>query len=165
MSSPSASSSSSPSSSLFPALTDDPSGRPALRFGERSLTYAELAAAAGAVGERVRGAGRVAVWATPSLETAVGVVGVLLAGVAAVPLNPKSGEKELGHILSDSAPGVVLAAPGDELPEALRELERIDVDVDVDGDGVGGWAVRLWAMRTPPSSSTPPAPPGRPRAR
>ncbi|WP_329216899.1 acyl-CoA synthetase [Streptomyces sp. NBC_01485] len=138
MSSPSASSSSSPSSSLFPALTDDPSGRPALRFGERSLTYAELAAAAGAVGERVRGAGRVAVWATPSLETAVGVVGVLLAGVAAVPLNPKSGEKELGHILSDSAPGVVLAAPGDELPEALRELERIDVDVDVDGDGVGG---------------------------
>ncbi|WP_327314803.1 acyl-CoA synthetase [Streptomyces sp. NBC_01235] len=123
-----------PSSSLFPALTDDPSGRPALRFGGRSLTYAELAGAAGAVGERVRGAARVAVWATPSLETAVGVVGLLLAGVAAVPLNPKSGEKELGHILSDSGPEVVLAAPGDELPDALRGLVRIDVDVH----GVGG---------------------------
>ncbi|MFH0175670.1 acyl-CoA synthetase [Streptomyces cacaoi] len=120
-------------SSLFPALTDDPSGRPALRFGERSLTYAQLASAAGAVGERVRGEGRVAVWATPSLETAVAVVGALLAGVAAVPLNPKSGDKELGHILGDSAPRVVLAAPGDELPAALRELERIDVD----GHGVG----------------------------
>ncbi|MFI5871472.1 acyl-CoA synthetase [Streptomyces sp. NPDC051445] len=145
-------------SSLFPALTDDPSGRPALRFGERSLTYAELASAAGAVGERVRGAtggaasgrgaerGRVAVWATPTLETAVGVVGLLLAGVAAVPLNPKSGDKELGHILGDSAPGVVLAAPGDELPPALDELTRIDVEVEGDvtvggARGAGGPAV------------------------
>ncbi|WP_327182871.1 acyl-CoA synthetase [Streptomyces sp. NBC_01334] len=119
-------------SSLFPALTDDPSGRPALRFGERSLTYAQLASAAGAVGARVREEGRVAVWATPSLETAVAVVGALLAGVAAVPLNPKSGDKELGHILGDSAPRVVLAAPGDELPAALRELRRIDVGVEVD---------------------------------
>ncbi|WP_405629755.1 acyl-CoA synthetase [Streptomyces sp. NBC_00016] len=128
-------------SSLFPALTDDPSGRPALRFGERSLTYAQLASAAGAVGARVREEGRVAVWATPSLETAVAVVGALLAGVAAVPLNPKSGDKELGHILGDSAPRVVLAAPGDELPAALRELERIDVEVDGEAGEVGGLGV------------------------
>ncbi|MEU9432161.1 acyl-CoA synthetase [Streptomyces sp. NPDC048252] len=136
-------------SSLFPALTDDPSGRPALRFGERSLTYAQLASAAGAVGSRVREEGRVAVWATPSLETTVAVVGALLAGVAAVPLNPKSGDKELGHILGDSAPRVVLAAPGDELPAALRELVRIDVEVeaeveadaDVQGVGASGPAV------------------------
>ncbi|MDX3803581.1 acyl-CoA synthetase [Streptomyces sp. AK04-3B] len=132
-------------SPLFPALTNDPSGRPALRFGERSLSYAELAGAARAVGGRVREAtdvhplarggerGRVAVWATSSLETAVGVVGVLLAGAAAVPLNPKSGEKELGHILSDSAPSAVLAAAGDELPAPLRALPRIDVDVDGHG--------------------------------
>ncbi|MDQ0580819.1 acyl-CoA synthetase [Streptomyces rishiriensis] len=124
-------------SSLFPALTDDPSGRPALRFGERSLTYAQLASAAGAIGARVRGEVRVAVWATPSLETAVAVVGALLAGVAAVPLNPKSGDKELGHILGDSAPAVVLAAPGDELPPALAGLTRIDVDVDADVPGAG----------------------------
>ncbi|MFF5755953.1 acyl-CoA synthetase [Streptomyces longwoodensis] len=115
-------------SSLFPALTGAPVDRVALRFGERSLTYAELAAAAGAVGERIGGARRVAVWATPSVETAVAVVGVLLAGAAAVPLNPKSGEKELGHIVSDSAPGLVLAAPGERLPGALAGLDRIDVD-------------------------------------
>ncbi|MGW7166420.1 acyl-CoA synthetase [Streptomyces sp. NPDC054884] len=143
-------------SSLFPALTDDPSGRPALRFGERSLSYAELAGTARAVSGRVREAtggrpdargrersrgrertrerGRVAVWATPALETAVAVVGVLLAGAAAVPLNPKSGDKELGHILSDSEPSAVLAAPGDELPEPLRTLPRIDVDVAERGD-------------------------------
>ncbi|WP_367323385.1 acyl-CoA synthetase [Streptomyces sp. HUAS ZL42] len=120
-------------SSLFPALKDGPGEQVALRFGDRSLTYAELAAAAGAVGERIRGAQRVAVWATPSLETAVGVVGVLLAGVAAVPLNPKSGEKELGHILSDSAPSLLLAAPGEELPEAVGHLARVDVDVQATG--------------------------------
>ncbi|GAB1329757.1 acyl-CoA synthetase [Streptomyces sennicomposti] len=122
-------------SSLFPALTDAPGARPALRFGPRSLTYAQLAGAAGAVGARVRGEGRVAVWATPELETAVSVVGVLLAGAAAVPLNPKSGEKELAHILGDSAPSLVLAAPGDELPAALAGLTRIDVDVEAREEG------------------------------
>ncbi|MER6358871.1 acyl-CoA synthetase [Streptomyces sp. NPDC001634] len=117
-------------SSLFPALTDPSAGRrPALRFGARALTYAELAAAAGALAGRIGGAGRVAVWATPSLETAVGAVAALTAGVPFVPLNPKSGESELGHILSDSAPSLVLAAPGDELPPPLEELVRIDVDV------------------------------------
>ncbi|MFD5856360.1 acyl-CoA synthetase [Streptomyces chartreusis] len=116
-------------SSLFPALTAGPAGRVALSFGDRTLTYGELGAAAGALAARIGGAGRAAVWATPALETAVAVVAALEAGVAAVPLNPKSGEKELGHILSDCAPTVVLAAAGDELPEALGDLERVDVDV------------------------------------
>ncbi|MGW4867037.1 acyl-CoA synthetase [Streptomyces chartreusis] len=116
-------------SSLFPALTAGPAGRVALSFGDRTLTYGELGAAAGALAARIGGAGRVAVWATPALETAVAVVAALEAGVAAVPLNPRSGEKELGHILSDCAPTAVLAAAGDELPLALGDLERIDVDV------------------------------------
>ena len=116
--------------SLFPALTDAPANRPALRFGDRSLTYAELATATGLLAGGLRNAGRVAVWATPTLETAVAVVAALRAGVPAVPLNPKSGEKELGHILSDSAPSLVLAAPGDELPSAIRDLPRIDVSPD-----------------------------------
>ncbi|MER6674773.1 acyl-CoA synthetase [Streptomyces sp. NPDC000983] len=120
-------------SSLFPALADGPADRSALRFGARSLTYAQLAAAAGALAERIAGRGRIAVWATPELETAVAVVAALEAGVAAVPLNPKSGGTELGHILSDSAPALVLAAPGDELPPALKELERVDVDVRATG--------------------------------
>ncbi|MER7573726.1 acyl-CoA synthetase [Streptomyces sp. NPDC126514] len=120
-------------STLFPALADGPPDRTALRFGERSLTYAELAAATGALADRIAGRGRVAVWATPALETAVAVVAALEAGAAAVPLNPKSGEKELGHILSDSAPGLVLAAPGDELPPPLRDVERVDVDVRATG--------------------------------
>jgi malonyl-CoA/methylmalonyl-CoA synthetase len=117
-------------SSLFPALTGTPAPHPALRFGDRSLTYAELATAAAALAPRLRDAGRVAVWATPTLETAVGVVAALLAGVPAVPLNPKSGESELGHIVRDSAPTLTLTAPGTELPAALGELERVDIDVE-----------------------------------
>ncbi|MGZ3098970.1 acyl-CoA synthetase [Streptomyces sp. H62] len=123
-------------SSLFPALLPAATAaadRPALRFGERSLTYAELAAAAGGTAGRIGAAGRVAVWATPTLETAVAVVAALLAGVPVVPLNPKSGDKELAHILSDSEPSLVLAAPGDELPPALAGLERVDVDVAARG--------------------------------
>ncbi|MEU6544038.1 acyl-CoA synthetase [Streptomyces sp. NPDC046859] len=120
-------------SSLFPALVDAPAGRAALRFGDRALAYGELGAAAGALAARIGGAGRVAVWATPALETAVAVVAALEAGVAAVPLNPSSGDRELGHILSDSAPSAVLAAPGDELPAPLAGLERVDVDVRASG--------------------------------
>ncbi|MFI8091752.1 acyl-CoA synthetase [Streptomyces sp. NPDC086080] len=117
-------------SSLFPALTDAPpaTDRPALRFGEHSLTYAELAAAAGAVAEGLGRARRVAVWATPTMETAVAVTAALLTGMAVVPLNPKSGEKELGHILTDSAPDLLLTAPGAPLPAPLSGLPRVDVD-------------------------------------
>ncbi|MEU1161786.1 acyl-CoA synthetase [Streptomyces sp. NPDC005921] len=118
---------------LFPALVDGPGEQVALRFGARSLTYGEVAGAAGAVAGRVRDAERVAVWATPELETAVAVVGVLLAGRAAVPLNPRSGEGELAHILTDSAPTAVLAAPGAALPPAVAALPRIDVDVRAAG--------------------------------
>ncbi|MFF1721466.1 acyl-CoA synthetase [Streptomyces sviceus] len=118
---------------LFPALTGDTAGRVALRFGDRSLTYAQLAAATGTLAARLARYDRVAVWATPELETAVAMVAALEAGVAAVPLNPKSGEKELGHILGDSTPGLLLAAPGAELPSAVGDLERLDIDVHATG--------------------------------
>ncbi|MFJ8029661.1 acyl-CoA synthetase [Streptomyces sp. NPDC096032] len=120
-------------SSLFPALADGPRERVALRFGERSSTYGELAGAAGALARRLGGTGRVAVWATPELETVVAVTGALLAGAAAVPLNPRSGEKELAHILADSAPALVLAAPGAALPPVFAGLPRLDVDASAAG--------------------------------
>ncbi|MFC8761491.1 acyl-CoA synthetase [Streptomyces sp. NPDC057193] len=122
-------------SALFPALAA-PSDRPALRCGADSLTYEELARAAGALAARLAGAGRVAVWAAPTAHTAVAVVGALLAGVPAVPLNPRTGERELAHILGDSAPGAVLAGPGDELPAGLAGLPRIDVDLAPRGRGL-----------------------------
>src|SRR3954470_5177336 len=117
---------------LFDAL-NDAGGAEALRFGERALTYEDLRGAAAAVAERVGGAERVAVWAVAELETCVAVVGALAAGAAVVPINPKSGERELGHIIGDSAPELVLAAPGTELPEALDRVPRAGVDPEERG--------------------------------
>lgn len=153
--------------SLFPALVGGSvADRSALRFGDRSLTYAELAASAQALAVRLDGAGRVAVWATPTLETAVGVVAALLAGVPAVPLNPKSGETELGHIVGDSAPSLVLAAPGDVLPAPLGTLDRIDVQVNADAEadakadteGEAGAAAGVSGGAGSPGSATPTEP-------
>ncbi|WLQ43242.1 acyl-CoA synthetase [Streptomyces laculatispora] len=118
---------------LLPALQDPagpPAAREAVRFGEQSLNYAQLAAAADALAARIADAGRVAVWAAPVPETVVAVVAALRAGVPAVPLNPKTGERELAHIVADSAPSTVLAAADDVLPPALAALTRVDVDVD-----------------------------------
>jgi malonyl-CoA/methylmalonyl-CoA synthetase len=106
---------------LFGALSD-PSGKPALRFGERTLSYRELRDAAAAVAEQVEGARRVAVWAVPEPEVAVAVIGALLAGVPVVPVNPKAGSRELEHILADSDPELVF---GTEVPG--RRCVAVDV--------------------------------------
>jgi malonyl-CoA/methylmalonyl-CoA synthetase len=103
---------------------------PAVAVGERALSYAELRGAAAAVAARLDGVSRAAVWATPSLETIVAVVGALCAGVELVPLNPKLGSGELDHILGDSAPELVLrpedvdvGARGAELPTGGSDPE------------------------------------------
>ncbi|MET9478008.1 acyl-CoA synthetase [Streptomyces sp. NPDC002917] len=125
--------------SLLPALHDGTgpaAAREAVRFGEHTLTYAQLAAASDALAARLAGAGRVAVWATPTAETVVAVVAALRAGVPAVPLNPKTGASELAHIVADSAPSVVLARTGDVLPPMLAALDRTDVDTAAAAEGV-----------------------------
>jgi malonyl-CoA/methylmalonyl-CoA synthetase len=113
---------------LFPAFSD-PSDKPALRFPERTLSYRELRDAAAALAARVAGAERVAVWATPAPETCVAVIGALLAGVPVVPINPKAGERELEHIVADSAPELVLG----DAPEGLAALPRVEVELSASG--------------------------------
>src|SRR5512132_149296 len=120
---------------LFPALSD-PSDKVALRFGERALSYAQLRAAATRVADQVAGGRRVGVWAVSEPETCVGVIGALLAGVAIVPINPKAGELELGHIVGDSDPAVILSAPDTELPAALGDRRRLPVDLDAPGGDI-----------------------------
>ncbi|MHA6781173.1 AMP-binding protein [Pseudonocardia saturnea] len=121
---------------LLPTLLD-PSDRPALRAGDDTLTHAELAAVTAALAERIRAAapGRIAVHAVPGIHTAVAVASAVLAGVPAVPINPKLGERELAHVLSDSEPGAVLAAPGAALPGGLAALPGIDVELGSTGGG------------------------------
>jgi malonyl-CoA/methylmalonyl-CoA synthetase len=113
---------------LFDALADPPD-KVALRFGDRALTYAELRDAATAVAASVAGRERVAVWAVNEPEVAVAVIGALLAGVPITPINPKAGERELAHILADSAPELVLCPPGAAAPVE----SRADVDLGARG--------------------------------
>lgn len=121
---------------LLPALqspTGPAASREAVRFGGLSLSYGRLAGAADALAARIADAGRVAVWATPTPETVIAVVAALRAGVPAVPLNPRTGERELAHILADSEPTAVLAGPDDTLPPALERLRRVTVDARAAG--------------------------------
>src|SRR5215211_539372 len=112
-----------------------PPAATALPFGDPELGYAGLRAAAARVGRELAGAERVAVWAEPRLETCVAVVGALLAGVPAVPVNPKSGERELEHVVGDSAPAAVLAAPGSEPPGPFAAVPCRDVSLEGDAGG------------------------------
>jgi malonyl-CoA/methylmalonyl-CoA synthetase len=113
---------------LLPFLDSPPSeDREAMRFPGGALSYAELRNRARALATQLDGAARVAIWAQPSLETAVAVVAALAAGIPAIPINPKAGERELAHILTDSAPDLVLVAPGTDLPAAFAGVRRLDV--------------------------------------
>src|SRR5215207_8283804 len=103
---------------------------PAVSVAGAGLTYAELRGAAAAVAAGVAGAARVGIWAEPSLEAIVAAVGVLEAGIALVPVNPKLGRSELEHVLGDSAPSVVLGAPEGALPGAVP---RAGVDLAARG--------------------------------
>ena len=116
---------------LFPSLADPPD-RLALRFPERELAYPQVRDAALRVAEEIAGARRVGVWGVNAPETCVAVVGALLAGVPAVPINPKAGERELAHILGDSDPGAILVAPGTRVATDRRLIE-----VDLDARGAG----------------------------
>jgi malonyl-CoA/methylmalonyl-CoA synthetase len=46
-----------------------------------------------------------------------------------IPINPKSGERELAHIIADGAPTLLLTAPGTTLPTAVASVPRVEVDM------------------------------------
>jgi malonyl-CoA/methylmalonyl-CoA synthetase len=123
---------------LFPPLQlqDSTSARDtqAMRFPGGALTWAELRGAVTAVARQVEGCRRVALWAEPTLETAIGVIGALLAGVTVVPLNPSIGSIELDHILGEAKPDAILCGreAAGALPAALSASSRKCFIVDVD---------------------------------
>ncbi|HEY2439960.1 MAG TPA: AMP-binding protein, partial [Solirubrobacteraceae bacterium] len=115
---------------LVPALEAGGSDRTALAFPDRSMSFAQLDAAASAVAAELAGCARVAVLAEPRIETCVAVVGALLAGVPAIPVNPRSGPSELAHVVSDAQPDAIAVAVGTAVPEAFGAQRRISVDLD-----------------------------------
>jgi malonyl-CoA/methylmalonyl-CoA synthetase len=114
---------------MFPAL-ESGGARTAVRVGERAVSYDELAVMTAGLGARIAGARLVAVWAESSLEACLALVAALRAGVPAVPINPRSGARELAHVVADSSPDLLLVGPSTALPEALDGVPRLVVSSD-----------------------------------
>ena len=108
------------------------------------LAGAELTAAVAATARRLTGAARVAVEATPTLQTVVGVAGALVAGCTVVPLNPAAGDDERRHVLRDSAPDLVISAGDVDL------AARSDLPVPASEDGRPAFVVYTSGTTGPP---------------
>jgi amino acid adenylation domain-containing protein len=101
--------------------------------GGRSLTYAELNAAANRLAHRLRGMGvapeaRVALLLERSLDTAIATLAVLKAGAACVPIDPDYPAERVAYLLADSGAQAVLThSSAGALPDAgAATIVRLD---------------------------------------
>ncbi|MCF5448966.1 AMP-binding protein, partial [Pseudomonas syringae] len=109
-------------------------------FQGQHLTYAQLNRQANALAQRliyqgVRPDDRVAIVSRRGLETLVGLLAILKAGAAYVPIDPSHPRERLHYLLSDSAPVVVLTLSSliKRLPPLAVPL--IELDHCIDGQG------------------------------
>jgi fatty acid CoA ligase FadD36 len=93
----------------------------AVRIGDVSLSRSDVVGAATSVAERVGGAERIAVLATPTAATALAIAGCLIAGVPVVPVPADVGQAERRHILTDSGAQAWLGPVPDQ-PEGLPHI-------------------------------------------
>ncbi|RMP20113.1 Non-ribosomal peptide synthetase, partial [Pseudomonas coronafaciens pv. atropurpurea] len=98
---------------LFEAQVQRAPQAVAVRFGNQSLDYAALNTQANRLAHHLRGLGvgpdvRVGICLERSLDMLIGVLAVLKAGGAYVPLDPAYPQARLAHMLTDSAPRVLL---------------------------------------------------------
>ena len=93
----------------------------AVRIGDVTLSRSDLVGAATSVAERIGGADRVAVLATPTAPTVLAVTGCLIAGVPVVPVPADVGQAERRHILTDSGAQAWLGVVPDE-PAGLPHI-------------------------------------------
>ncbi|WP_143664579.1 condensation domain-containing protein, partial [Streptomyces sp. NRRL B-24572] len=107
---------------LFTAQARRTPDAPAVRAGDRVLTYRELDARASSVARALaeRGAGpgtHVAVLLPRGTDLVVALLGVAKSGAAYVPLDPAHPAERIAAVLADSAPLLAIAEPGAELPD------------------------------------------------
>ena len=112
----------------------------ALVFEDTTVTYRELTARAGALADRLRGAGAgpgtvVAICAERSIDLVVGLVGTLTAGGAYLPLDPEYPPDRLAYLLADAAPRVLLLHAATETIMATVPVPADLVTVHLDRPG------------------------------
>ena len=109
-----------------------PEALAALHGGQR-LSYGELNGRANRLAQRLIGLGagpdqRVAVVAQRGLDTLVGLLAVLKAGAAYVPIDPAHPQERLAYLLEDSAPCVVLSHSRFSARLPAHGLPQIELD-------------------------------------
>ncbi|MEW5925848.1 MAG: amino acid adenylation domain-containing protein [Gemmatimonadota bacterium] len=136
---------------LFEAQAARTPAAEALVFGRERLTYAELDRRAAALAARLRALGvgtdaRVGLCLERSPEMIVGVLGILKAGAAYVPIDPAYPEDRVAYMLEDAGISVLLTQ------------ERLVARLPATGAGV----VMLDGGDVPSAAIQPPYPPGPP---
>ena len=86
-------------------------GDSAVCVAGESVSWAQLTRRAGAVAQELAGMTAVAIRATPTLETVVGVLAGLMAGVPVVPIPADAGPMEREHMLRDSGATAMIGDP------------------------------------------------------
>lgn len=116
----------------------------AVLSGRSAVTYAELNVRANRICRRLQVAGvrpgdRVGVWGERSPEAIIGMLAILKAGAAYVPLDPNNPDHRLRFILDDSETRTVLAPAGigDRLAIVLARIQVVEIDAaeDITIDG------------------------------
>lgn len=120
---------------LFEGQAELHPDRPALRFGDRELTYAELNRESNRIAHLLRAGGvngnvPVALCLERSAEMIIALLGVLKAGACYVPLAPDSPKPRLLHQLSETGAPVVLTEKKylQNLPEFAGRIICLDRD-------------------------------------
>ncbi|HYH78313.1 MAG TPA: amino acid adenylation domain-containing protein, partial [Longimicrobium sp.] len=114
-------------------------GAAAVEFGDESLTYAELDARANRLAHRlvalgVRPEGRVALCLEPCSGAIAGLLGVMKAGAAYVPLDPAAPDERTAFMLAESGARIVLADAASAARPWAAGYEVLVVDGDLDAE-------------------------------
>jgi fatty acid CoA ligase FadD36 len=125
---------------LLPTLDGEFGDHPAaVTVAGESVSWAQLRRRAGAVAQQLTGMSAVALRAANTLDTVVGVVAGLMAGVPVVPIPADAGPMEREHMLRDSRAAATIGDPHwDDVA-----LPKIPVEGEAD-----------WSGDEPPADST-----------
>ena len=118
--------------SLFEEQVEQHPGKTVLTYADQAYTYRELNSRANKLAHQLRfaGAGRntpVALYADRSAEAIIGILAILKAGAAYVPLDPEYPESRINYILDDCKTDMVL------VQEKYRDYDLKDIQKIVIG--------------------------------